>query len=74
MLFLNRYCIFLQHFYKWPKRWYVVLNATYDESLLIMAYLMASLHSLVDGLRMKNRRHQKKGATTFWGIATLGTC
>jgi hypothetical protein len=57
--------LLLQGFYEWPKRWYVVLNATYDESLLIVAYLMASLHSLVDGLRMENRRHQKRGATTF---------
>ena len=54
---------FLHSNYEWPKWCYSVLYAAYDYSLLSITYLMALLHSLVDGLEMKNRCRQKEGVT-----------
>ena len=42
---------------------YFILNFAEDLSLLTMSYSMAPLNALVDGLRMKNRCHQKEGVT-----------
>ena len=52
---------FLHRYYEWPKWCYFILNVANDLSISTMAYLMAPLHSLVDGLRIKNRCHQKEG-------------
>ena len=54
---------FLYHYYEWPKWCSFVLNDACDSPLLTMTYSTAPLHSLVDGLRMKLRCHQKKGVT-----------
>ena len=51
----------LQCYYEWLKVVLFLLNATYEYLLLAMTYSMALLHSLVDGLRMKNRHCQKEG-------------
>ena len=51
----------LHHYYERPKQFYFMLNDAYDISILTMTYSMASLHSLVHGLKIKNRCHQKEG-------------
>ena len=49
--------------YEWLKWCYFILNATYDDSHLTMAYFMAPLHSVVDGLRIKNGCNQREVVT-----------
>jgi hypothetical protein len=47
---------FLHCYYERPKWCYFLLNAAYDKLILTMTY---SMH--VDGLRIKNKYHQKEG-------------
>lgn len=55
--------VFLHRYYEWLKWCYFLPNATYNQLVLTIAYLIAPLHSLVDGSRILNRRHLKKGVT-----------